>query len=78
MIADAVRRAVEEGKLIAILRLDDLEQAESLVRALLDAAATLPRKRIATQPTRASRERRLAEKARTGAIKSGRGRAPPE
>jgi|LakMenEpi03Aug12_release.lakeMendotaPanAssembly.Ray.scaffolds.fasta_scaffold00304_39 2-dehydro-3-deoxyphosphogluconate aldolase/(4S)-4-hydroxy-2-oxoglutarate aldolase len=36
MTADAVRRAVEDGKLIAILRLDELEQAESLVRALLD------------------------------------------
>jgi ribosome-associated protein len=43
------------------------------LRALLDAAATIPRRRVATAPTRASRERRLAEKARKGHIKAGRG-----
>lgn len=42
------------------------------LRALLDAAATLPRRRIATAPTRASRERRLQDKARRGAIKAAR------
>ncbi len=34
----------------------------------------VPRKRIATKPTRASRERRIAEKKREGARKSLRGR----
>ena len=43
------------------------------LRALLDAAATLPRKRIATAPTRASRERRLAEKVHKGRLKATRG-----
>ena len=43
------------------------------LRALLDAAATLPRKRIATAPTLASRERRLDEKARKGRLKATRG-----
>jgi ribosome-associated protein len=43
------------------------------LRALLDAAATIPRRRVATAPTRASRERRLADKARKGQIKAGRG-----
>jgi len=43
------------------------------LRALIDAAATLPRKRIATAPTRASRERRLADKVHKGRIKATRG-----
>ena len=41
--------------------------------ALIDAAATLPRKRVATEPTRSSRERRLAEKVHKGRIKAARG-----
>jgi len=43
------------------------------LRALIDAAATLPRKRIATAPTRASRERRLADKVHKGRLKVTRG-----
>jgi ribosome-associated protein len=43
------------------------------LRELLDAAALIPRRRIATAPTRASRERRLAGKAHKGTIKAGRG-----
>jgi len=43
------------------------------LRALLDAAATLPRKRIATAPTLASRERRLADKVHKGRLKATRG-----
>ncbi len=42
------------------------------LRALIDAAATLPRRRIATAPTRASKERRLQSKVRRGAIKAAR------
>lgn len=44
------------------------------LRELLDTAATIPRRRIATAPTRASRERRLEAKTKKGAIKAGRGR----
>ena len=57
-----------------------LNRAAALARlqALVDEAAHVPRRRIATRPTAGSRERRLAEKARRGAIKSGRGRAGPE
>ena len=40
---------------------------------LLDAAATVPRRRVATAPTRASRERRLSDKLHKGQIKSTRG-----
>src|SRR5262245_48363439 len=43
------------------------------LRALIDAAATLPRKRIATAPTRASRERRIADKVHKGQLKATRG-----
>jgi len=42
------------------------------LRDLIDAAAQLPRRRIATAPTRASKERRLQGKAHRGAIKAGR------
>jgi len=42
------------------------------LRDLIDAAALLPRRRIATAPTRASKERRLQDKARRGTIKSAR------
>jgi ribosome-associated protein len=42
------------------------------LRDLIDAAAQLPRRRIATAPTRASKERRLQDKARRGAIKATR------
>ena len=44
------------------------------LRDLIDAAATLPRRRIATAPTRAARERRLTQKAHKGRAKSARGR----
>ena len=39
---------------------------------LIDAAAELPRRRIATAPTRASKERRLNDKTRRGVLKSTR------
>jgi len=42
------------------------------LRALVDGAAELPRRRIATAPTRSSKERRLQDKARRGAIKATR------
>ena len=48
------------------------------LRALIDAAATIPRRRIATAPTRASRERRLADKTRKGQVKAARGSSRDE
>ncbi len=42
------------------------------LRTLIDAAATLPRRRIATAPTRASKERRLQDKTRRGVLKATR------
>ena len=47
------------------------------LQELVEAAAVVPRQRIATKPTRAARERRLTEKAVRGTIKAGRGRVDP-
>ena len=49
----------------------ELNRAEALERLhqLVAASATVPRRRIATRPTRASRERRLEAKSRAGRIK---------
>jgi ribosome-associated protein len=50
------------------------EDAIARLAALVEKAATVPRRRIATKPTKASQERRLAAKSGRGRIKSGRGR----
>ncbi|MFN0185248.1 MAG: alternative ribosome rescue aminoacyl-tRNA hydrolase ArfB [Aquabacterium sp.] len=49
-------------------------QADALARlqALVDSVAQAPRKRRPTRPTRASKERRLADKSARGRIKAGR------
>ncbi len=47
--------------------------AEEKLRALVLEALERPRPRIATRPTRASKERRLQSKAHRAGIKSGRG-----
>ena len=54
-------------------------QADAMLRlqSLLDTAAHPPVQRVATKPTRASRQRRLAGKAHRSGIKSGR-RAPTD
>src|SRR5690242_21951652 len=54
----------------------EMNRAEALARlpAMVDAAAAVPRKRRATRPTRASKERRLEGKARRGRVKALRGR----
>ena len=51
-------------------------RAEALARlqALVAAAATLPRVRRATRPTRASKRRRIESKLRRGQVKALRGR----
>lgn len=54
----------------------EMNRAEALARlqALVDAAATVPKRRRPTRPTRASKERRLESKQRRGRIKALRGR----
>lgn len=51
-------------------RADAVERLEALVAQ----ARIAPKKRVATRPTRASKERRLKAKSGRAAIKSGRGR----
>ncbi|HSG76835.1 MAG TPA: alternative ribosome rescue aminoacyl-tRNA hydrolase ArfB [Burkholderiales bacterium] len=54
----------------------ELNRAEAMARlqALVDAAATVPKRRRPTRPTRASKERRIEAKQRRGRIKALRGR----
>lgn len=44
------------------------------LKALLQGAAVPPKRRIATKPTRAARQKRLEDKARRGVVKAARGR----
>jgi ribosome-associated protein len=50
------------------------QDAIDRLHALIDSVTTPPRPRIATRPTRASKERRLQAKTRRAQIKSGRGK----
>jgi ribosome-associated protein len=50
---------------------------ERLVAKLAE-ALRVPRRRVATRPTKASRERRLAEKRRRAAVKRNRGQPADE
>ncbi|MFZ5539224.1 MAG: alternative ribosome rescue aminoacyl-tRNA hydrolase ArfB [Pseudomonadota bacterium] len=54
----------------------EMNRADALdrLRALLDAAARLPRERRATKPTRASQRERVDRKVKRGRIKALRGR----
>ena len=57
-------------------RSQDQNRADAIERLqeLLEAAADVPRTRRPTKPTRASRERRLEDKAVRGEVKAGRGK----
>ncbi|MBI5918977.1 MAG: aminoacyl-tRNA hydrolase [Nitrosomonadales bacterium] len=44
------------------------------LKALLQSVATPPKRRVATKPTRGSRQRRIESKTRRGAVKQLRGR----
>ena len=65
IVISAVRfRTQERNRQDALERLHDL----------LDRAAVRPVRRVATRPTRASKERRLQAKSARSAVKAGRGR----
>ncbi len=57
-------------------RTQEANRRDALARLmeLVHAASHKPRKRVATRPTRASRERRIAVKRTRAAVKKGRGR----
>jgi ribosome-associated protein len=74
----AGRRLTDEGILLIIARNHRTQEGnrrEALARlqALVEAASVEPRVRRATRPTRASKQRRLATKARTRQTKRLRG-----
>jgi ribosome-associated protein len=79
LLAHSDQRITTEGVIVIKAQTSrSLEQnkAEALARlqAMVDAVAHEPRARKATKPTRASRERRLGEKAGRAEVKRLRGR----
>jgi ribosome-associated protein len=63
----------QEHRSLEMNRADALERLNALVRSV----ARPPRVRRPTQPTRASKRRRLDAKTQRGAVKAGRGRVEP-
>lgn len=79
LIRLAGSRATQAGLILITavrFRTQERNRADALQRLqdLLDKAAVAPVKRVATRPTRASKERRLQAKTRRSGVKSGRGR----
>jgi ribosome-associated protein len=79
LLARADRRIGSDG--VVTIKAQELRslsgnRAAALARlqAMVDAAAERPRRRIATEPTRAARERRRVAKAHQAAIKAARAR----
>lgn len=80
MLARRDRRLTGDGELVIQARrfrdqARNREDARERLVAIIRASLAPPRKRVATRPTRASKERRLAGKKRRGDVK--RNRAPP-
>jgi ribosome-associated protein len=72
-------RATQAGEILITavrFRTQERNRADALERlqGLLDKAEVAPIKRVATRPTRASKERRLAAKTVRSSVKSGRSR----
>lgn len=75
----AGQRLTQDGVIVITavrFRTQERNRADAMARlqALVDKASVAPVKRIATRPTRASKERRLQAKAGRSSIKAGRGR----
>jgi ribosome-associated protein len=75
----AGQRLTQDGVIVITavrFRTQERNRADAIERlqALVDKASIVPSKRIATRPTRASKERRLQAKAGRSSIKAGRGR----
>ena len=72
------QRISKDGVVIKAQEFRSLErnraQALRRLHELIASVAALPRKRLATRPTRASKAKRLDSKARRSTIKSGRGK----
>ncbi|WP_226636067.1 alternative ribosome rescue aminoacyl-tRNA hydrolase ArfB [Brevundimonas poindexterae] len=79
LLKAAGRRLTLEGILVLTatrFRTQERNRQDAIDRlhALIDSVTAPPRPRIATRPTRASKERRLKAKTRRSQIKSARGR----
>lgn len=78
LLARADRRLSAQGVLVIAaqrFRTQDRNRADARARlvALIRAASVAPKARVATAPTRASQERRVASKKRRAQLKQGRG-----
>lgn len=83
LIKFAGSRATLQGEVLIECdshRTRELNRAEALERLveLIRKAATLPRKRVKTRPTLASKARRVKAKKERGEVKRGRGRVSRE
>jgi ribosome-associated protein len=79
LLALSDQRVTRDGTIIIKaqqFRTQEQNRADALRRLeeLIERAVAVPRSRVATRPTRASRERRLEGKAQRGRIKALRGR----
>ncbi len=75
------RRLTDEGVLVIQARrfrdqARNRDDARERLAEILRAALSAPKKRIATRPSRASKERRLAGKQQRSRLKQGRSRPP--
>jgi ribosome-associated protein len=80
LLARRDRRLTDDGVLVIQARrfrdqARNRDDARARLIELVRAALVAPKKRVVTQPTRASKERRLAGKKQRGTVKRNRGRA---
>ncbi|HEU4669781.1 MAG TPA: alternative ribosome rescue aminoacyl-tRNA hydrolase ArfB [Dyella sp.] len=79
LLARRDRRLTDDGVLVIQARrfrdqARNRDDARERLAEVIRGALVAPKKRVATRPTRASRERRLAGKAQRSRIKQGRGK----
>ncbi len=80
MLARRDRRLTDDGVMVIQARrfrdqARNRDDARARLVEIIRAALVPPKKRVATRPTRASKERRLAGKKQRGNVKRNRGRA---
>ncbi|KRE94403.1 peptidyl-tRNA hydrolase [Frateuria sp. Soil773] len=81
LLARRDRRLTDDGVLVIQARrfrdqARNRDDARERLAEIVRGALTAPKKRVATRPTRASKERRLAGKQQRGRIKQNRSRKP--
>lgn len=81
LLARRDRRLTDEGVLVIQARRfrdqgRNRDDARERLAEIVRGALTVPKKRVATKPTRASKERRLAGKQQRGKLKQTRSRKP--